>query len=117
MGPKPNSATDALASPNPASRGTRTVSGERMRLDKFLKASRIIKRRSVANEACANGRATINGREAKPGKEVREGDIIAVRFGSAEFVARVLRVPKGDVPKSEAGTIYEVIEKRNAEKD
>lgn len=52
-----------------------------MRLDKFLKVSRIIKRRTVANEAADAGRVTLNGKVAKPSSEVKEGDIIEIRFG------------------------------------
>jgi len=53
-----------------------------MRLDKFLKVSRIIKRRTVAKEACDGGRVSLNGRAAKAGAEVREGDVLEIRFGS-----------------------------------
>ena len=52
-----------------------------MRLDKYLKVSRIIKRRTVANEACAGGRVTLNGKVAKPGAEVKPGDEMVIRFG------------------------------------
>ena len=52
-----------------------------MRLDKFLKVSRIIKRRSVANDACSTGHITLNGKEAKPGSSVKVGDILGIRFG------------------------------------
>ncbi len=52
-----------------------------MRLDKYLKVSRIIKRRTVANEACSGGRVEINGRTAKPGAEVKPGDRLTIRFG------------------------------------
>lgn len=52
-----------------------------MRLDKYLKVSRIIKRRTVANEACSGGRVTLNGKVAKPGAEVKPGDIMTIRFG------------------------------------
>lgn len=53
-----------------------------MRIDKYLKVSRLIKRRTVANEACETGHVTINGKTAKPGSEVKIGDIIEIRFGS-----------------------------------
>ena len=53
-----------------------------MRLDKFLKVSRIIKRRTVAKEACDGGRVSLNGRIAKAGSEVKEGDVLEIRFGS-----------------------------------
>lgn len=52
-----------------------------MRLDKFLKISRIIKRRSVANDACSTGHITVNGKEGKPGTAVRPGDVLGIRFG------------------------------------
>ena len=55
-----------------------------MRLDKYLKVSRLIKRRTVANEACDNGRVTINGTIAKASANVKEGDIIAISFGNKE---------------------------------
>ncbi len=53
-----------------------------MRLDMFLKVSRIIKRRTVANEACSGGRVSVNGKTAKPGAEVKEGDVLEIRFGN-----------------------------------
>ena len=52
-----------------------------MRIDKFLKVSRIIKRRTVANEACSQGRVLVNDKVAKPGTDVKPGDIIEIRFG------------------------------------
>lgn len=54
-----------------------------MRVDKFLKVSRLIKRRTLANEVCEQGRVRINGKAAKPGSEVRIGDIIEIQFGSS----------------------------------
>lgn len=80
-----------------------------MRLDKFLKVARIIKRRSVANEACSGDRVTINGKEAKPSKEVKEGDIVTVGFGDKKIVFRVLRVPVGNVSKNDSSMLYEII--------
>ena len=72
-----------------------------MRIDKYLKVSRIIKRRTVANEACAQGRVMINGKLAKPGTEVNVGDIIEIKFGEEVRKYEVLKVvehmPKGDV--------------------
>lgn len=79
-----------------------------MRLDKFLKVSRIIKRRSVASEACGDGRAEINGRPAKAGTRVKEGDVITLHFGDNTFTFRVLSV-KEVVRKEEAADLYEVI--------
>ena len=73
-----------------------------MRIDKYLKVSRIIKRRTVANDACDLGRVTINGRAAKPGSEVRVGDEIAIRFGARLARYEVLsvqeRAQKADAP-------------------
>ena len=82
----------------------------RMRLDKFLKVSRIIKRRTVANEACDLERVSVNGKPAKPSKELKEGDVIAIRFGDKEAKFRVLRVPEGNVSKSGSSELYEVAE-------
>lgn len=79
-----------------------------MRIDKFLKNSRIIKRRTVAKEACDTGRVLLNGREAKAGSNVEPGDEILVRFGSGEIKARVLAVPE-HVTKEDAATMYEVL--------
>ncbi len=63
-----------------------------MRLDKYLKISRLIKRRTVANEACDNGRVTLNGRVARASAEVRPGDIIGISFGNRETKVEVLAV-------------------------
>ena len=81
-----------------------------MRLDKFLKVSRIIKSRTVANEACDLDRLSVNGKPAKPSKELKEGDVIAIRFGDKEAKFRVLRVPEGNVSKSGSSELYEVVE-------
>ena len=79
-----------------------------MRIDKFLKVSRIIKRRTVANEACDAGRVTINGKPAKASAEVKEGDIIEVQFGSRPVKVRVLDI-KDTTKKEEAGGLFEYI--------
>lgn len=63
-----------------------------MRIDKFLKNARIIKRRTVAKEACEQDRVLINDKPAKPGTEVKEGDIIKVRFGNREISAKVISI-------------------------
>ncbi len=63
-----------------------------MRLDKYLKVSRLIKRRTVANEACSAGRVSVNGKTAKPGTEVKEGDIIEIGFGTKSVRVEVLAV-------------------------
>ena len=80
-----------------------------MRLDKFLKLSRIIKRRSVANEACHNSRVLLNGKEAKSSKEVKVGDELSVHFGDKTFKFRILQIPQGNVGKADAYDLYEVI--------
>ena len=79
-----------------------------MRLDKYLKVSRLIKRRTVATEACDNGRATINGTIAKASANVKEGDIIAISFGNKEVKVRVLDVQE-TVKKEEAKELFEYI--------
>lgn len=72
-----------------------------MRLDKYLKVSRLIKRRTVANEACDSGRVTINDKVAKASAEVKQGDIIAISFGNREVKVEVLDVQE-TVKKEEA---------------
>ena len=79
-----------------------------MRLDKYLKVSRLIKRRTVANEACDAGRVLANGRAAKASYDVREGDVITIRFGARELVVRVKSVADS-VRKEEAQLMYEVL--------
>lgn len=79
-----------------------------MRLDKYLKVSRLIKRRTVANEACDNGRVTINGAVAKASANVKEGDIIAISFGNKEVKVRVLDVME-TVKKDEAKELFEYL--------
>ena len=79
-----------------------------MRLDKFLKVSRVIKRRTVANEACDNGHVEVNGKVAKPGLELKVGDEIRVTFGSNVLKVRVLAMPEA-VRKDDADSLYEVI--------
>jgi ribosomal 50S subunit-recycling heat shock protein len=79
-----------------------------MRLDKYLKVSRIIKRRTVAKEACESGRVSINGKVAKPGTDVKEGDIIEIRFASKKMTARILSVGE-HVRKENAQAMYEIL--------
>ena len=80
-----------------------------MRLDKFLKVSRLIKRRTVANEVSDLGRVFVNGTQAKPSKQLKEGDIIKIENPNRSISAKVLIVPKGNVRVQEAPTLYEVI--------
>lgn len=76
-----------------------------MRLDKYLKVSRLIKRRTVANEACNAGRVTINGKVAKAGTEVKVGDIIEIGFGTRNVKVEVLDV-LDTVRKEEAKELF-----------
>ena len=79
-----------------------------MRLDKYLKVSRIIKRRSVANEACDAGRVTVNGKAAKAGAEVKEGDIVEIQFGNKLTKFEILQV-KEVVRKEDTAQMYQMI--------
>ena len=76
-----------------------------MRLDKYLKVSRLIKRRTVANEACDNERVTVNGKAARASYEVKVGDVIAIRFGEKTLTVEVTAVQE-TVGKSDAATLY-----------
>ena len=80
-----------------------------MRLDKYLKVSRIIKRRTVANEACDGGRITANGRVVKASYDVKIGDILEITFGNRTVKIKVTDV-KETVKKDDASTLYEAIE-------
>lgn len=79
-----------------------------MRLDKFLKVSRILKRRSVAQEACDAGKVDVNGRPAKPGCKLKTGDIVVVHFAGGALTFRV-KMLKESVKKEEAELMYEII--------
>ncbi|HJC14958.1 MAG TPA: RNA-binding S4 domain-containing protein [Candidatus Fusicatenibacter intestinigallinarum] len=76
-----------------------------MRLDKFLKVSRLIKRRTVANEACDAGRVLINDRPAKASAQVKAGDILEIQFGSKAVRVEILNVQE-TVKKEEAQELY-----------
>lgn len=80
-----------------------------MRLDKYLKVSRIIKRRTVANDACAGGRVSLNGRVAKPGADVKENDVLEIRFGNRIGRYRIASIQE-TVRKEGAVDMYEVLE-------
>ena len=79
-----------------------------MRLDKYLKVARIIKRRTVANEACDASRIVVNGKPAKASYEVKAGDVIEVAFGSRAVRVRVLDV-RESTKTADAAAMYEVI--------
>ena len=80
-----------------------------MRLDKYLKVSRLIKRRTVANEACDSGRVSVNGKMARASYDVKTGDEITIVFGARPLTVRVLEV-KDTAYKDDAKTMYEVVE-------
>ncbi len=79
-----------------------------MRIDKFLKVSRILKRRTVAQEACGEDKVLINGKAAKAGSKIKIGDIVEVLYSTGSLKFRVLNI-KETVKKEEASSLYEVI--------
>ncbi|MGM9993707.1 MAG: RNA-binding S4 domain-containing protein [Candidatus Avigastranaerophilus sp.] len=80
-----------------------------MRLDKFLKVSRLIKRRTIANKVSDQGRIYVNGIIAKPAKQLKEGDIITILQADCEIKVRIIKVPPNNVSVQEAPDLYEVI--------
>ncbi len=78
-----------------------------MRLDKFLKVSRVIKRRTVANEAADSGRISINGKVVKPSYEVKIGDIVEIKFGDKVSKFEILQIPK--VQGKDLGEIIKIL--------
>ena len=80
-----------------------------MRLDKFLKVSRIIKRRTVANDVCSLGRVTVNGKEAKPSVRLKVDDVVTIQFGNGNVSFRVLTIAD-TVRKDDAQSMYEILE-------
>ncbi len=80
-----------------------------MRLDKYLKISRLIKRRTVANEACDGGRITVNGKVARASYAIKEGDTISIQMGTRPLTVEVLSVSEY-ATKETAGQMYKVIE-------
>ncbi len=80
-----------------------------MRLDKYLKVSRIIKRRTVANDACSGGRVSINGKPAKPGAEVSVGDVLEIRFGDRLTRYEILSISE-HAQKADAADMYRALE-------
>ena len=81
-----------------------------MRLDKFLKVSRLIKRRSVANDACDTGHVSVNGKEGKPGADVRPGDILGIRFGESYNEYEIVSVSE-HAQKQNAAEMYRLVKK------
>ena len=80
-----------------------------MRIDKYLKVSRIIKRRTVANEACDAGRVIVNGKPARASYDIKVNDVIEIAFGARNFKAQVLSVAE-TVKKEDADGLYKIIE-------
>ena len=81
-----------------------------MRLDKFLKVSRLIKRRTVASEISDTGRVYVNGNIAKPAKILKVGDVIKIEYANKNVVVKVLTIPTGNVSIQQASELYEIIE-------
>lgn len=79
-----------------------------MRIDKFLKNARIIKRRTIAKEACEQGRVMVNGKGAKPGTELKIGDVIEINFGTNTVKVEVLELLE-HVPKDKAENLYRTL--------
>ena len=79
-----------------------------MRIDKYLKISRIIKRRTIAQEACDSGRVMLNDKIAKPGADVKVGDIIEIKFGTQTMKYEVLEI-KEHVKKEETENLYRIL--------
>ena len=88
-----------------------------MRLDKFLKNSRIIKRRPVAKAVCDSGRVLLNDHQAKAGKEVYEADILRLNLNSRILTCKILSIPTGNVRAADASSLYEVISEEKIERD
>ncbi len=80
-----------------------------MRIDKFLKVSRVLKRRTLSKEACEKGKVVINGKEVKPGYKVKVGDIVELHFTGGTVKFKILLI-KETVKKDEAASLYEIIE-------
>ena len=85
-----------------------TIYQDKMRLDKFLKVSRLIKRRTVANEACDAGRVLVNDKPAKASVKVKPGDIIEIQFGTRTVKVEVLDI-KDTTKKEEAGDLFKYL--------
>ena len=81
-----------------------------MRLDKFLKVSRLIKRRTVANSVSDMGRVLVNGNPAKPAKQLKVGDVITIEYANKNITAKVLVIPEGNVPVQMAQSLYELVQ-------
>ncbi len=81
-----------------------------MRLDKFLKVSRLVKRRTVANAVSEMGRVLVNGVQAKPAKQLKIGDVIEIEYANRVEKVEILVIPTGNVSVQEAGSLYRIVE-------
>ncbi len=88
-----------------------------MRLDKFLQATRLVKKRVFTRELCEESRIEHNGNPAKPGRRIAPGDIVTIRFPRRLLVLKVAQVPWGNISSKEAHLFYEVLEDRPMEDD
>mgnify|MGYP004529649919 FL=1 len=89
-------------------RNTLEQKGKFMRIDKFLKVSRVLKRRTVAADACKGGKVSVNGKDVKPSYDLKINDVVEIRFGGGSLKFRVLEL-KETVKKDEAGLLYEIL--------
>lgn len=87
--------------------------GGKMRIDKFLKVSHLIKRRTVANEACRMGRVLLNGKKAKAGSTLKVGDILTIIYGQGDFEVKILEIAQ-HIKKSEASRLYEILQTKTS---
>ena len=88
-----------------------------MRLDIFLKISRLIKRRSVAKELCDRGRVEVGGAHAKAGREIKAGDVLTIALPRRKLTVEVVEIPSGNVAKEKAAGLYMVIEDLRVEEE
>ena len=79
-----------------------------MRIDKFLKVSRILKRRTLAQEACDNGKVIVNGKEVKPGHQIKIGDVVEINYLTGGLKFKIVNI-KETVKKDEASSLYEML--------
>jgi ribosomal 50S subunit-recycling heat shock protein len=88
-----------------------------MRLDVFLKTSRLIKRRSVAKELCDRGKVEVSGAQAKAGREIKAGDLLTMALPRRKLTVEVAEIPSGNVSKEKAAGLYRVIEDLRVEEE
>lgn len=87
-----------------------------MRIDKFLKVSRVLKRRTLSKQACEKGKVVINGKEAKPAHQIKAGDIVELKFAGGAVKFRIKEV-RETVKKDEAADLYEIITEEGGENE